>query len=98
MSKTGPNADEDLDFAELAVIRYPVLRRLAHFRKHGMRISGEAVAEGDDTGDLERQIARDCARALGWSEDEHLPPAEMAAIRDPVRRRLAFSANTVCGL
>jgi hypothetical protein len=39
---------------------------------------------------LERQIARDCARALGWSEDEHLPPAEMAAIRDPVRRRLAF--------
>jgi hypothetical protein len=22
--------------------------------------------------------------------DEHLPPAEMAAIRDPVRRRLAF--------
>jgi hypothetical protein len=90
MSKTGPNADEDLDFAELAVIRYPVLRRLAHFRKHGMRISVEAVAEGDDTGDLERQIARDCARALGWSEDEHLPPAEMAAIRDPVRRRLAY--------
>ena len=56
MSKTGPNADEDLDFAELADPPSSAAT-LAHFPKHN-RISEEAVRGRT------RSRARVCARML----------------------------------
>jgi hypothetical protein len=51
MSKTDRDGDEHLSPAEMAVIRDPVRRRLAFFRKHGVWISGEALAADAETGD-----------------------------------------------
>jgi hypothetical protein len=70
MSKTDRDGDEHLSPAEMAVIREPVRRRLAFFRKHGVWISGEALAADAETGDYEEQMEDTRARARGWSEDE----------------------------
>jgi hypothetical protein len=73
MSKTDPDGDEHLPPWEMALIRDQHKRRLAFFRKHGVWISGEALAEDARPGDGYDPVAeysRQRARALGWSEEE----------------------------
>src|SRR5258708_5029360 len=70
MSKTDRDGDEHLSPAEMAVIRDPVRRRLAYFRKHGGWLM--TPDDDDEFGDFTELMedTRERARKRGWSEDE----------------------------